>query len=60
MKKSTLGVVLLVIGIVIGGVGVLQKILHAPNANTIRTIGTTVSAIGLVIYCYALFYKKKN
>jgi hypothetical protein len=60
MKKSTLGIIILVVGMLVGGVGVLQKIIHAPNADTIRTTGTIISVIGLIVYCYALFYKKQN
>ncbi len=59
MKKSTIGILLLVVGMLVGGVGVLQKITHSPNADAIRTTGTVIAVIGLLVYCYALFYKRK-
>jgi hypothetical protein len=60
MKKTTIGIIVLVIGIVINAFGTIQKILHAPGADGWRTGGTIVCVIGLLIYCFALFSKKQN
>jgi Na+/melibiose symporter-like transporter len=60
MKKSTIGIVLLIVGIIINAFGTMQKITHAPGADGWRTTGIIVSVIGLLVYCFALFAKKKN
>jgi uncharacterized membrane protein len=60
MKKSYIGIILLISGMLVGAFGVMQKIRHAPNADTIRTVGTIVCVIGLLVYSLGLFYKKKN
>ncbi len=60
MKKSSIGIILLISGMLVGAFGVMQKISHATNADTIRTVGTIVCVIGLLVYSLGLFYKKKN
>lgn len=60
MKKSTIGILVLVIGIIINAFGTFKKIQHSPGADVWRTFGLITACAGLLIYCFALFSKKEN
>ena len=57
--KMKYAVIVLVIGFCVEGFGILQKILHAPLADTFLLIGKCILFVGCGLFVYVLFKKPK-
>ncbi len=57
--KMKYAVIVLAIGFCIEGIGILQKVLHTPLADTFLISGKCILFVGCGLFVYMLFKKPK-